>query len=516
MEGDLKSVPALLRDFRSRGVRLWAQHGQLRYSAPRGALSLEDIGWLRESKDQIVAFFEATLLRESSFVRPSSAERPTSVPLSHSQLAHWNLYQLSERRNVRQLATVCRLRGQLQVDVLREALTCVIHRHDALRTRIVTHDGAPVQKVYDRCDCELEIADLASVEDRSREAEAHRCLEEFLLERVDVSLEPLAGAKLLKIGPRESLLIVAMEHSISDAVSVAITVDELLSTYEQILRGDSLSLPPVAQFIDFARWQSASESSWVERHGEYWAHRLAGCDRVRFPFEASEYRGKLAGWEVAPIEFGSTLKTQLGAWCKRAQTTPPIAMLTAYVALVMRWCNMREVVIPYVVDGRDDPALERAVGYFASVLYLRIERRPDDRFIDLAARVMDEYRQAVLHADASYVEAQLPKREFTRNSGFNWVYAGKLTRQSYENDSEGTLLVRSPVNFTHPMVKDLERNTEPFLLLMDADDVILGGLYFPRYRQSLGSMERFGRNLQGFVQEMLRNSDERVATLNLI
>src|SRR4051812_14644963 len=86
---------------RQKGISIWTENGQLHYKALKGALSQEEIRRLKESRIQIIAFLEGVTGLE--IVKPQPACRPSlnRAPLSFSQLAHWQMYQLQERSTVR-------------------------------------------------------------------------------------------------------------------------------------------------------------------------------------------------------------------------------------------------------------------------------------------------------------------------------------------------------------------------------------------------------------------------------
>src|SRR5690349_11141786 len=69
------------------------------------------------------------------------------VPLSFGQEQLWFLHQLAPGETTYNIALVWRLRGQLDLDVLRRSLTFVVGRHAALRVTMHAEDGEPYQVV---------------------------------------------------------------------------------------------------------------------------------------------------------------------------------------------------------------------------------------------------------------------------------------------------------------------------------------------------------------------------------
>jgi len=464
----------------------------------------------------IVALLERAASAEAGEPTFEPSPGPDHVPLTFSQVAHWNLYQLGQRPAIRQIACATRLLGRLDLDALRSSAAWIFRRHDALRTRIVIYDGLPTQEIDETRDCELNVEELSGLPESFREVEVLRLIESFILKPIDVAAGPLSGVLLLRLGENEHVLIVAMEHMVSDAFSMDILLRELLATYAQILRGRAVSLPKVlVQFGEFALLQRRAQGSLLEKHGPYWNAHLAGCHRVTFPPDYSSLNESRSGWGTVPVQIGRDLKLELRKWCRRMRTTLVMSVLAAYIGLTLRWCNVSEAVIQFQTDGRVSPAIENTIGYFASVLYLRIQCLERDTFVDLLKRIIDEYCKAYEHADYSYMEAQVPRPEFTRNTCFNWVPQGSKVDLSDLDGSEDAIACY-PLPFAHPMLRNLERDTEPVILLYDTDGDTVGGIHFPLNRLSKETMERFGRNFLVFIGALLRQPEGRIKDISLL
>jgi hypothetical protein len=103
-------------------------------------------------------------------------DKPSRLPLSYQQLAHWNLYRLHERPSSRQMTSAMRLRGPLDLERLRASLTGLIRRHEALRSRVILRDGCPFLEIADPRDCDLQVADLSGLAPAAQEAETTRII----------------------------------------------------------------------------------------------------------------------------------------------------------------------------------------------------------------------------------------------------------------------------------------------------------------------------------------------------
>jgi hypothetical protein len=374
-----------------------------------------------------------------------------------------------------------------------------------------------MQEISDSVDPELWVIDLSATADGQREAEVIHQIEKLILEPIDVASGPLFGARLLRVRDDEHVFIVAMEHIISDAFSINILLRELFAVYFLKFKGHAFSLPTVpVQFPDYAIWQRNAERSWLEKHGAYWNERLKGCSRLRFPVDECLQTGTRVGWGTVPVRVGRGLREELYQWSQRRRTTLVMAVLTAYIGLVSRWCNVSEVAIQYQTDGRVSQKVANTIGFFASPLYLSMTLREDDSFLDLINRVTEEYCDACEHADFCYMVAQVPQPEFTRNTAFNWLPQGSVNIDLSDLGGSEDVITLSPVRFEHPMTRSLGFDGEPSVLLVEADGEILGDVYFPLSRFSVDTMSRFGRNFLAFIEALLRRPEERVKNLSLI
>lgn len=509
-QGSENGVADVLGRIRRKGVSLWSKDGRLHYKAPKGVLTKEDVESLKLSSAQIVALLEradgAGPIQEG--VR---TDGPRRVPMTFSQLSHWLWFNLGERHNLRQVASATRLCGPLDVDVVKRSLLEVTHRHDALRTRIVIQDGALMQEIATSVQCELVLQDLSHVPATLREIEVHRHIEDFVLEPVDVAEGPLWGVKLLRLAEQEHVLIVAMEHIISDWTSLNILISELLLAYGQILKRGIVDLAQISiPFSDYALRQQRTHDAWMSRNADYWRAHLAGTQRVRFPAQGSSSVAQV-GWDHVTVTIGRELKTELRDWCRRHKTTLVMTALSIYIAFSLRWCGANEMVIQYLTDGRIDPKLASTIGAFAFSLPLRVTLLEGDRLTDLVTRVTGEYCDAYDHCDFAYMESRVPRPEFVRNTAFNWL-PQRVTDHSITR-LEDTALTFSPVPFEHPLLRQLDRDCEPVVLLFDTEDEVICDVQYPANRFSREAMQRFGQDFIGMLGHAVRHQEERLTEL---
>jgi hypothetical protein len=495
------SLGMVLAAILERGVKFKIEKGRLRYQAPKGALAEQEIAWMRDSRSELLEALGR--IGEDATTTDLDCETFELAPLTFSQLAHWRNFRLFQRPSIRQIASATRIIGPLSIDALNESIAAVVCRHDALRTRVVMIDGVPVQRVDRTAAVALQLCNVPS-NSRAVALAIQEAIDTLILEPVDVSIGPMWKLRLLQLKPNEHILIIAIEHMISDATSLAILTTDIFFEYARatLTRADLL-LPQVSmQLADYALRQRQT-AAWGEKHSSHWK-RLSQYGRARFPSERESRQ--TYGWSSVPVRIDSKLKERLQTWSRSWGVTLAMAVFTAYVALVLRWCGIARMVVGYVTDGRSDQKLENAVGFYASVLYLRISLSESDSFVDLVSQLVKEYCVAHEHDDQFYLIAQPDRPAFTKNTCFNWVPLGTRNALSTSIAAEFPLECVQ-ISFPHPIVQRLDSDEEPFLVVEEHDSEIIGDFYFPKELFPQETMSAFVKCFEATVDTMLSSSD---------
>lgn len=492
----------ILRQAEAKGVRLWATGQELHYQARRGVLSENDLRAFSAFKAELIALL-------ASKGRDASRDVKDTVALTFSQLAHCHLYNLKHRPSIRQIASAVRLTGRLDANALRRSLDELVRRHDALRTRILVVGHAFAQEIVRRERCPFSLEDFSRVPERNREAVVVEAIRRFILTPIDMADDDLIGATLLRLEPDEHVLVLAIEHIVSDAYSMNIAVREVLAGYALATNQADAPCPDsVVQFSEFVRRRHAAHRLWLLNHEAYWQERVIAHPVDRLEGDKRALIAGKEGWGILWFHIPNPVRAEIHKFCRKYRTTPVFAVLTAYAALLLRWSHRSRVIIQYMTDGRQDPDLLESVGYFACPLFLRIDvERSDESCVDLLGRIVQEYCTAYERCDFSYLEAQEPRPDFAKSPFFNWVPHGpNLDRTAAHLVFSGVAC--SPVPFVHPMLDGLERDNDPGVILYEGDDEVLGGTYFPNNRFSAEYMQTFSAAFVEVIRALVTQPEE--------
>ncbi|MBM7173772.1 amino acid adenylation domain-containing protein, partial [Streptomyces sp. G44] len=359
-------------------------------------------------------------ISEAGAARPAltARERPASVPLSPAQNRLWFLNELEGASATYNVPVAFRITGELDAEVLEQALNDVVARHESLRTVFRETDGQPVQVVLDTDAVELPLP-LHRVDCGADELPV--LLGAAGQSVFDLAAEPPVRATLFTVGPTERVLLLLMHHIASDGASVGPLVRDLEVAYRARLDGLAPAWPALpAQYADYTLWQrdllGAEEDpdALVHEQLAFWRTALAGLpDRLDLPFDhprpqVASYRG-----DMVPVRIGPEVHRAVVDLARTTNTTVFMVLQAAVATLLSRWGAGSDIPVGTPSAGRTDEALDDLVGLFLNTLVLRTDTSGNPTFRDLLARVRKTALSAYMHQDVPFervVEAVNPAR----------------------------------------------------------------------------------------------------------
>ncbi|MGB7874916.1 MAG: condensation domain-containing protein, partial [Anaerolineales bacterium] len=337
-----------------------------------------------------------------------SSEPSDENPLSYGQQALWFLHQLLPEEISFNVAGAIRILGKLDIQAFEGAFNLLVARHESLRSTFHVVNGEPVQRTHTSMDGFFRIEDASNWnDDELRKKLAREAHLPFDLEN-----GPVLRALLLERKEQsEHILLLSMDHIVTDFWSMTVLARELLAFYEANKTGKGISLPPLsARYSDYVRWQKdILESQHGEKLWEYWQKELSGelsalnlsTDRQRTVLQT--YRG-----DSQHFFMDGELYNQLKALAQKQGVTPFMALLAAFQTLLHRYSNQEQFLVGSVSAGRSRSELTDLVGYFINPIALRADFSGNPTFNEVLQRVRKTTLGAFEHQD--YPPALLAKR----------------------------------------------------------------------------------------------------------
>lgn len=500
---------------RTRDIKLWAEGEQLRFSAPKGALTPELRSELTARKAEVLALLRDASRDERRKPPIVRVERRGSSPLSYAQQRLWFLEQLTPGTSTYNMPYCVRLRGALSTTALGRALNEIVRRHESLRSVFPETEGAPSQLVRDFAPIALPLVDLEHLPEGERESAAMRRASEEAEKPFDIATEPLFRPLVIRLAGGDHLLLLTMHHIVSDGWSIGVLMRELTALYRAFHDNQPSPIDELpVQYADFACWQR----EWL--HGElleeqlaYWMKHLSGPLPVLIlPADRPRPAVKTHNGAVLSQDISDELAGALKALGLREGVTPFTVLLAAFQALLHRYSGQEDILVGFPVAGRSQKELEGLIGFFVNMLPLRTDFSGDPTFRDLLHRVHNGTLDAMAHQDVPFemlVDRLQPHRDPSHSPIFQVAFAhqGSLFSLCAE-------LPRLTITSA-----DIERRTAKFDLMLATAEMPEGLVVEAEYNTDLFDESTIARLLEHYramLEGIVADSNCRLSELNLL
>jgi amino acid adenylation domain-containing protein len=432
-------------------------------------------------------------------------------PLSFAQRRLWFLEQLAPGPSYN-VARAYRVGGPLDRAALERSLSALAARHETLRTTFEVRDGDPVQVVGPPGLMDVPVIDISGAPEEERRRATEAWLDGESRRPFDLSRGPLLRASLLRFGPTDHLLLLALHHIVTDGWSLSVMARELRTLYGEFTGTRQTPLPELPiQYADYAKWQQEwLEKEVLARQLPYWRERLAGLPALSLPGDYPRpveptFRG---------ITHRSTLSTGLTIALKqlsRAEgATLYMALLAAFEVLLMRYSGQEDVAVGSPIASRTHSELEGLIGYFANTLVMRADLSGDPTFREVLHRVRETAIGAYAHQDVPFeklVEELQPDRHATANPIFHVLFVCNVSGEdlSLPGLDVSPVEVKTRVSRFDLEVQVQESNATLEALWIGAADLF-----------ESATVERMASHFERLLENIVRNRESRLSELEIL
>jgi len=337
----------------------------------------------------------AGLLAHTDTADDSSVEVFTDehrYPLTQNQKALWFLKQLNPDGFAYNIGGAVEVAVELDPELMFEAVRTLIARHPLLRANFVVEDGHPVQLVSAQAEADVKLFDVVGVE----WDDVYRMIIAEYRKPYDLERDPLVRFRLFRRGPARWVIVKAVHHIVSDAISTFTFIEELLSVYEGLRRGERVELPePSARYLDFLNWQNRFLASPdAGRMLEYWRGHLPETTPVlALPTDKPRPVVQTDNGASEFLALDADLTARVHDLAKAHDVTVFVVLLAAYYLLLHRYSGQDDIIVGSPVTGRTEKDFASVYGYFVNPLPLRADLSGDPG----VGALLDQVRSTVLN-----------------------------------------------------------------------------------------------------------------------
>ncbi|NJC74317.1 amino acid adenylation domain-containing protein, partial [Planosporangium thailandense] len=441
------------------------------------------------------------------------APRDRPLPLSFAQQRLWFLHQLDPDGTEYVSPSAARLRGRLDVEALRAALTALVARHESLRTTFDSVDGRAVQRIHPAADVPLPVLDLSGLSADDRETELRAVLAQDATTPFDLRRGPLVRPQLVRLAADDHVLLFTMHHIVTDGWSTGIVTAELSALYAAAVEGDEAKLEPLPiQYADYAVWQRERLTDAVLADElRYWTNTLSEVPRLELPTDRPRPAVRTSAGGSYEFEIPADVTAGLKELGLRCDATLFMTLTATCQLLLQRWSGQDDIAVGTVVSGRGQAELDGLVGFFVNTLVLRstVDRTRTVR--EFLAEVRETVLDAVAHQEVPF-ERVVDELQLARDPGRNPLYDVMLVLQNAPGQAPklpGLEIedVESPVAVAACDIT---------LEFQERDGALLGALVYSTDLFDAATMERFVGHLLILLQGIVADPDRALAELPVL
>jgi hypothetical protein len=293
---------------------------------------------------------------------------------------------LSDNPSVLTIATRFALRGELDVAALHRALTALMVRHPALRTRLCEIDERVYQQVMIAGEAPLKIVDAA-------EGDLEALVLAAAEDAADITAAGTFRATLFTIADCRADLLLTVHHAFSDGWSVGILTSDLSELYRAEVTGETPALPALtATYLDYAEWESTYLDDPATRAAvQEWADHVdaVGASPLLFPPDRprTELLSGAGALHTAPLP--PELVTAVDAVAAREGTTIFAVLVAAFAALAHEVTGAPASAAMCPVANRPESRFENVAACFALSSWFVVPVSEAATFTNLIAAARD-------------------------------------------------------------------------------------------------------------------------------
>ncbi|MBW7473808.1 non-ribosomal peptide synthase/polyketide synthase [Paenibacillus oenotherae] len=305
--------------------------------------------------------------------------------------------------------------GEVDRDRLQRAFGEIIRRHEALRTSFKLENGEPVQRVLENVDFTVHYSDTL-------EADIPQAVKRFV-RPFDLASPPLLRIGLTRLAEGRQLMLFDMHHIVSDGISVAVIIKELIALY------GNESLPALRlQYKDYAVWQQ----NWIaaedyRKQESYWLGAMAGeLPVLELPYDYQRPPVQSFDGHDFKFELDADLAYRLNALTAETGTTLYMVLLAAYKVLLFKYSGANDFIVGTPIANRGHADLNDMIGMFVNTLAIRTYPDAEQTFTGYLGQVKERALEAFDHQEYPFeelVDKLGIRRDLSRNPLFDTMFS---------------------------------------------------------------------------------------------
>jgi len=436
--------------------------------------------------------------KSSSMILP--AEKKEYYAVSAAQRRLYILDKLTKDKLNYHIPAVWNIKGNLDINLLKDAFNKIIKRHDILRTSFILYDDQPVQVINENI--EFVIPYLKMNENEARQ-HIHDFIKPFELERA-----PLFRVEIIELETDNHLILFDSHHIIIDAFSLEVLKKEIFDYYE----GNDLE-PLKIQYKDYSEWQRKFYGNQKTINSKaYWISQFEGeIPIIDLPLDYPRQADQPSEAGILSFCIDEELTSEVKKISAANGISTFMILLAVYNIVLHKYTQQEDIIIGVTTLGRDNEEISNLPGMFVNNLPIRTFPKYNLRVLEFLLQVKNTVINAFSNQDYPFdelIEDLNIKRDLTRSPLFDVVFSYmnfELTdiknNKLYISDYKAETVISSEYDL---MLYGLEAQDKIFITV--------------KYKKSLfskNSITRFTDHFRNILEAVTENREIKLSDIEL-
>lgn len=431
-----------------------------------------------------------------------------TTDISRIQEQFWLLQKVYQNNTAYNIPSVFKIKGKINIPALNKSFSCILHKHNILRSYFVEENNIVQQKIKD---IENNMFSIDIIKIEKGETAVPACIFEEINTPFVLDEWPLFRIKLFQISDNESFLTVVFHHILVDLHSKDIFSKELTEYYSILNKNiDSTINFTVDSYSEYTTWLN----NWLQTPDakvkmESWEKEFSVAPET-LELSTDFQRPKSTALEGKRLlfNFTQTVTNQINAFAKNHNLNSFTVLLSAYAIFLQKLTSQKRITIGVPLTNRRNEQFKNTFGCFVNIVPVFINFNDDDTIENIIVKVRSQLLFAHRRQEVPFLNINEIFRR-NHNSSRNMFQAGFA--------------------FEHPMSLELdgcetetilcEKNgaqLDIFLTLWEQTDGISGFMEYSTQLFTEKTIERFKNIYLKIVESFINQSHEKIPNIEIL
>ena len=382
--------------------------------------------------------------------------------LTSSQNSIWLTEEYMSNTNMNNVGGYLYINEVVNFVALNKALNLYIEKNDALRLRFcIDKEGQPKQYLTEYVFKNFNIIPVDTLEDEKK------CTQALINTPFNLIDSELFSINIFKYPDGHGGFNANFHHLVSDAWTMSLFLNEVISYYSCLIHGKELDLNPFPSYVDYiAQEKEYTDSKRFQKDKEFW-NELFDSEPI-FSRISSEATSSLStASKRISFELPSNLYTQINELCQKYKCSIYTFFMAIYSIYIAKLNNNRSPIVGTPVLNRSNFKEKHTSGMFISTVPFKTTFSAEQSFSsylqDVALTQLSIFRHQKYPYDVllkdikekfsisenlydlvlSYQNARDDSQSSDVEYSSNWLFSGHVSNSLeihfYDMDNTGTL-----------------------------------------------------------------------------